>query len=49
MKGYVINRIIVDGINKLLVLKTKKIAEESQWQSSAKDTNVINAIANSMT
>jgi hypothetical protein len=43
------NRIIVDGIIKILVLKTTKIAEESLWQSSAKNTNVINVIVNSMT
>jgi hypothetical protein len=40
------NRIIVDVIIELLIVRTKKLAEESLWQSSAKDTNVINATVN---
>jgi hypothetical protein len=42
------SRIIVDVIIKLLILRTKNKAEESLWQSSAKDTNAINATVNFM-
>jgi hypothetical protein len=46
--GIRMSRIIIDVNIELLILRTKNSAEESLWQSSAKDTNVINATANFM-